>query len=114
VKVSLKNEVKDMDGLKKTFVIFFIPGTTWIAGKTSREQAHWTEHAAFMDALFEDGVVIMGGPYADYSSVMVVLEASDESEVRELFKRDPFVVHGIFRISSVHEWLVFLDARQKK
>ncbi len=99
--------------MKKTFVIFFAPGSAWIAGKTSREQQFWTEHAAFMDALFENGTVIMGGPFADYSSIMVVLEASDESEVRDLFKRDPFVVQGIFRLSSVHEWLVFLDARKK-
>ncbi|GAC1564734.1 MAG: hypothetical protein NVS3B14_00320 [Ktedonobacteraceae bacterium] len=102
-----------MDDVKKTFVIFFAPGTTWIAGKTSREQAHWTEHAAFMDALFEDGVVSMGGPFVDYSSIMVVLEASNESEIRDLFKRDPFVIHGEFLISSIHEWLVFLDARKK-
>ena len=105
--------MKDKERLKKTFIIIFTPGSAWIAGKTSREQAYWTEHAAFMDALFEDGIVIMGGPYADYSSIMVILEASNESEVRDLFKRDPFVVHGIFHVSSVNEWLVFLDARKK-
>lgn len=99
--------------MKKTFIIFFTPGSAWIAGKTSREQPFWIEHAAFMDALFENGTVIMGGPFADYSSIMVVLEASDESEVRGLFKRDPFIVQGILRLSSVHEWLVFLDARNK-
>ena len=99
--------------MKKTFVLFFTPGIAWIAGKTSREQPYWTEHAAFMDALFEDGIVIMGGPFADYSSILVVLEASNESEVRELFKRDPFVVQEILYLSSVHEWLVFLDARKK-
>lgn len=105
--------MKGMERLKKTFVIFFAPGTAWIAGKTSREQPYWTEHAAFMDALLEDGIVIMGGPFADYSSIMIVLEASDENEVRNLFERDPFVARGIFRLSSVHEWHVFLDARKK-
>ena len=99
--------------MKKTFVIIFTPGTNWIAGKTSREQPYWTEHAAFMDALFEDGIVIMGGPFADYSSILIILEASDETGVRDLFKRDPFVVHGIFHVSSINEWLVFLDARKK-
>ena len=99
--------------MKKTFVIFFTPGTNWVAGKTSREQPYWTEHAAFMDALFEDGTVIMGGPFVDYSSIIVIIEASDENVVRELFEHDPFVVHGILHLSSVHEWLVFLDARKK-
>ena len=105
--------MKGTDRLKKTFVIIFTPGANWIAGKTSREQPYWTEHAAFMDALFEDGIVMMGGPFADYSSILVVLEASDEGEVRDLFRRDPFVVQRIFHLSSVHEWLVFLDARKK-
>src|SRR5438270_3677684 len=44
--------------MKKTFAIFFSPGPAWIAGKTSREQPYWAEHAAFMDKLFEDGTVI--------------------------------------------------------
>ena len=45
--------------MKKTFAIFFASGPAWIAGKTSREQPYWTEHAAFMDKLFEDGTVIL-------------------------------------------------------
>ncbi|HEV2581446.1 MAG TPA: hypothetical protein VGT44_11405 [Ktedonobacteraceae bacterium] len=99
--------------MKKTFVTIFIPGTNWVAGKTSREQPYWTEHATFMDALFEDGMVIMGGPFADYSSILVIIEASDEGSVRDLFKHDPFIVHEILHLSSVHEWLVFLDTRKK-
>lgn len=102
-----------MSRLKKTFLTFFTPGTSWVAGKTSREQPYWTEHAAFMDALFEDGIVILGGPFADYSNILVIVEAADEDAARDLFKQDPFVVHGILHLSSVHEWLVFLDARKK-
>jgi len=48
--------------MKRTFAIFFAPGPAWIAGKTSREQPYWTEHAAFMDKLFEDRTVILGAP----------------------------------------------------
>src|SRR5438270_5760662 len=97
-------------GMKKTFATFFSPGPAWIAGKTSREQPCWTEHAAFMDKLFEDGAVILGGPYADYTGLLVIVEALHEEEVYKLFGDDPFVVNEIVRISSVHEWLIFLDA----
>ena len=99
--------------MNRTFVTIFTPGTNWVAGKTSREQPYWTEHAAFMDALFKDGTVIMGGPFADYSNILVIVEASDENAARDLFKRDPFIVQGIFHLVGVHEWLVFLDARKK-
>ena len=105
--------MKGMKRLNKTFITMFTPGPNWAAGKTSREQPYWTEHAAFMDALFEAGTVIMGGPFADYSHFMVIVEASDENAVRDLFKRDPFVAQGIFHLVGVHEWVVFLDARKK-
>ena len=100
--------------MKKTFATFFSPGLAWIAGKTSRQQPYWTEHAAFMDKLFEDGTVILGGPYADYTGFLVIVEALNEEEVYELFGEDPFVVNEIVRISSIHEWLIFLDARHKQ
>lgn len=100
--------------MKKTFATFFSPGPTWIVGKTSREQLSWTEHAAFMDKLFEDGTVTLGGPYADYTGLLVIVEALYEEEVYEFFRDDPFVVNEIVRISSIHEWLIFLDARHKQ
>lgn len=100
--------------MKKTFAIFFSSGPAWRAEKTSREQPYWTEHAAFMDKLFEDGTVILGGPYADYTGLLVIIEALHEEEVHKLFGQDPFVIHGIICISSVHEWLIFLDARHKQ
>ena len=105
--------MKEVGCLKKTFITIFNPGTNWVAGKTSREQPYWTEHAAFMDALFEDGTVIMGGPFADYSNILVIVEAADENAVHELFRQDPFIVQGILHLSSVHEWLIFLDARKR-
>jgi uncharacterized protein len=33
--------------------------------KSVREQTYWDDHARFMDALFDAGVVILGGPFAD-------------------------------------------------
>lgn len=99
--------------MKKTFAAFFSPGPQWRGGKTSREQPYWAEHAAFMDQLFDDGTVILGGPYADYTSLLVIVEALDEEAVHALFELDPFVIHEIVRLSSVHEWLIFLDARHK-
>lgn len=100
--------------MRKTFLTFFSPGPAWTEGKTSREQPSWTEHAAFMDQIFDEGTVVLGGPYADSTSVLVIVEACDVQTVRALFERDPFVIHGILHISSIHEWLIFLDARRKE
>jgi len=43
--------------MKNTFVILWVHGPAWVAGKTVREQPYWDQHATFMDQLFEDGTV---------------------------------------------------------
>ncbi len=99
--------------MKNTFVILWAPGAAWVAGKTVREQAYWDEHAAFMDQLFEDGTVIMGGPFSDGTGSLVIVEAEDLNQVSTLFARDPFLVHQIFALRGLKQWQLFLDARQK-
>ena len=99
--------------MKSTFVILWAPGPAWVAGKIVREQPYWAEHATFMDRLFEDGMVVQGGPFADASGSLVIVEAESEQEVAEVFASDPFVVQGIFALSSRKQWLLFLDARRK-
>jgi uncharacterized protein YciI len=98
--------------MKNTFVILWGPGAAWTPGKTVREQAYWTEHAAFMDRLFANGTVIMGGPFSDGTGSLVLVEAEEENEVRTLFANDPFVVHQVFALSSLKQWQLFLDARR--
>ena len=98
--------------MKNTFAILWAPGPAWVLGKTVREQTYWTEHAAFMDRLFENGTVIMGGPFTDGTGSLVLVEAKEENEVRTLFADDPFVVHCIFVLSSLKQWQLFLDARR--
>jgi uncharacterized protein YciI len=99
--------------MKNTFVILWAPGAAWTAGKTVREQAYWDEHAEFIDRLFENGTVVLGGPFSDGSGSLVIVEAEDIDEVSNLFAKDPFVVHQIFALRSLKQWQLFLDARQK-
>ncbi len=98
--------------MKKTFVILWAHGPAWVDGKTVREQPYWIEHAVFMDRLFENGTVILGGPFTDGTGSMVILEAEEENEVRTLLADDPFVVHHIFVLSGLKQWQLFLDSRQ--
>lgn len=101
------------DNMKNTFVVLWTPGPAWVPGKTVREQPYWEQHAAFMDRLFEDGTVVLGGTFADATGSLVILEAGDDDEVAGMFADDPFVVHGILLPSFRKQWLIFLDARQK-
>lgn len=99
--------------MKNTFMILWAPGPAWVSGKTVRQQPFWAKHAIFMDQLFENGTVVLGGPFADASGSLVIVEAENEQEVADLVARDPFVVHDIFALSSLKQWQLFLDARHK-
>jgi hypothetical protein len=53
-------------------------GPAWDPALPMREQFSFFEHAAFMDALVAEGVVVLGGPLADEHRVVLVVEAESE------------------------------------
>ena len=83
-------------------------GPTWTSG-TVDEQPGWDEHAAYIDDLIERGVFVMGGPLADQSGSLSVLENVTEEEARELIAADPFVANGVFELDEVRGWNIFVD-----
>jgi uncharacterized protein len=82
-----------------------------VPGLSSREQPMWDEHASFIDSLFDKGRIVLGGPYADYSRVLLVVQARDRSEASALFRDDPWTSCGILVESEIIEWSIFLDSR---
>jgi len=65
-----------------------------------------------MDTLFEQGRIVLGGPYADNSRVLFVVQARDAAEASDLFRDDPWAERGILVESEIIEWSVFLDSRR--
>jgi hypothetical protein len=64
-----------------------------------------------MDALVEDGFVVLGGPIGDGERVLLAVEAEDEATVRARFAPDPWLPAGILEIASIEPWTIWLDAR---
>jgi uncharacterized protein len=91
-----------------TFIIFRKPGPAWIEGKGSRQQPGWDAHAQFMDELHENGWILVGGPFADYSRVLQIVRCASMAEAEHLFDEDPWTDMGILEQDGVHEWLAFL------
>jgi uncharacterized protein YciI len=101
------------NGRGRLFLVDRPHGTEWIAGRGPREQPLWDEHARFMDAVFDAGVIVLAGPLADGSGAVLVMEATDEREVRRLLARDPWIVDAdILGVGEVREWDIFLDGRR--
>jgi uncharacterized protein YciI len=102
-----------MLGMEKAIVVFLRPGSLWTPDKSVRGQAYWDDHARFMDALFEAGKVILGGPFSDGSGSMVILAAESVEEARAIFQDDPWARHDVLVAGEFKEWTIFLDIRDK-
>jgi len=55
---------------------------------------------------------LMGGPLVDEGGALLIFNAEDENEVREILKNDPWSTHGILKLESVKRWQIFIDARR--
>ena len=89
-------------------VVRWRAGPTWASGPPS-EQPGWDEHASFVDDLVANGTMVLGGPFADNSGSLTVLQHIGEDEARELVARDPFVANGVFVLDEVRAWNVYVD-----
>jgi uncharacterized protein YciI len=96
------------------FVLTEVAGPNWNPSQQRREQDGWDEHAAFMDALVDDGFVVLGGPIGDGERVMLVVEAADEREIESRLAADPWNKDSTLRVDSVEPWTVWLDGRQRR
>lgn len=78
--------------------------------RSRRTQDGWNEHAAFMDALTERGIVLIGGPVGDdvdSGDALLVVSAEDEDAVRASLAPDPW--HGtVLAIKNVERWSLWL------
>ena len=100
--------------MKKAMVLFQRHGAAWDPAKPVREQALWDEHARFVDALYDQGKILLAGPFADGTGSLVVLDAESTDAARALFRDDPWAERDILVAADVKEWTIFLDGRDRR
>ena len=93
------------------YLVEQVRGPDWDPSRRRREQAGFDEHAAFMDALTEEGVVVLGGPVGDVDgeTALLVVDVDSEAEIRARLAGDPWA-NKILTIASVEPWTVWLRA----
>ena len=96
--------------MKTLFVVTLIKGQGWDESKSMRSQHQWNEHAALMDQLADDGIILLGGPLGDESRAMLVMQAADESEIRSIFVEDPWIQSRVREIASIQRWTILLES----
>jgi uncharacterized protein YciI len=92
-------------------VVVLRSGPEWRHGRPLEEQGGWEEHAAFMDALVEQGFIVLGGPLGDEHRVVHAVEAESEQAVRDRLAADPWSGSHLV-VDVVEPWTIRLDGRR--
>ncbi len=93
----------------KYFVVTQEYGPGYVPSRSMREQEKWTEHAAFMNKLVDDGFIVLGGPLGDGSRALLVFNADSEASIKTRLAADPWMQNGIRRTTSIEPWEILLE-----
>jgi len=88
-------------------------GPSWNHAVPMREQALWAEHAAFMNALAAEGLIVLGGPIGNGEETLLIFDAPGEDAVRTRLAVDPWTTAGLLEIARVQPWTILLDCRAR-
>jgi uncharacterized protein len=88
-------------------------GENWNARVPMRQQEQWEEHAAFMDALADDGFVVLGGPLGDGEKIfLLIIAAESQQAIESRIADDPWTPLRLLRTVSVERWEILLHASE--
>ncbi len=73
------------------------------------EQDAWPAHADFMEALVDDGFVLLGGPLEE-PDVLMIVRADSPEEIEARLARDPWAAMDLLRPKSISAWTLRLGA----
>jgi hypothetical protein len=71
------------------FAVIRTRSAAWQLDVALEGQRAWNQHAAFMDALEVEGVVVLGGPLEGTSDVLLVMRGESPQEIEERLSADP-------------------------
>jgi uncharacterized protein YciI len=94
--------------MERAFVVLRSRGPAWDDSKPLESQSEWATHAAFMDALFEEGFAALVGPLEGTRDALLILRASSTSEIAERLALDPWTTNGLLVTKQISPWQIRL------
>jgi uncharacterized protein YciI len=90
-------------------------GPAWTDGGITTQQAV-SDHAAFMNALTDQGFILFGGPLAGTEHgrvrVLLIVSADSEAEIHRRLADDPWTPTQQLEITSIEPWNIFVGAQR--
>lgn len=85
------------------YLIQHSPGPAWIEGKGFQEQP-LLEHGAYMHDLYQQGILIEGGPFLDHSGGIALVKVENKERAERILEEDPALISGVFT-AELRPWL---------
>jgi len=85
-------------------------GSGWDQSQPLEGQQLWPEHADFMDAMTDEGMIVLGGPIGDGHHVLLIFDAEPE-QIRARLAADPWHQRDMLFIEQIEPWQIRLDSR---
>jgi uncharacterized protein YciI len=96
------------------FAVIRDAGPAWTDGKGAVEQPSVDKHAAFMNALADEGIVLFAGPLAGSEHgrirALLIVKADNEAVILDRLAADPWVHSRQLVTTSVEPWTLFVGA----
>ena len=86
--------------MKELFAVILSYGNAWQASRSLKEQEDWEAHRSFMNALENEGFVVLGGT----DDVLLIFRATSSEEIVDRLSADPWHRHDLLRVSRVTPW----------
>ena len=91
-------------------------GPGWTDGKGAFEQPALNDHAAFMNALADEGFVLFAGPLAgsehDRIRVLLIADAGSEADIHRRLADDPWERTQRLVTTNVEPWNLLVGAER--
>ena len=98
------------------FAVIREAGPAWTDGKGITEQPGLSDHAAFMNALADEGFVLFGGPLAGSEHgrlrALLIVNADSEAEIHRRLADDPWVPTEQLVTTSIEPWKILVGAER--
>lgn len=86
--------------------VLFTPGSAWDSSIPPYQQPGFDGHSQNLIRLREAGHLVAGGRYGSWGLILV--QAADEDEARELFASDPTITNDVFNV-EMYPWMTIFS-----
>lgn len=100
--------------MKHLFAVIRSRGAAWNDSSPLEGQEDWQPHADFMNALHDEGFIVIGGPLEGTRDVLLIIRASNADEIASRLEIDPWSGIDLLRTTRIAPWTLRLGSLEPK